>query len=122
MADSPLRRLLDASSLGTPDARLLSALTPDNTARRIVERSEQIRDAIDAATPCFAPDISHYSKQLTALTGNPVRAIRSSAPALERCTLWYCPTSGEIECGTHGGFDVCCARPDLHQPTTSRCG
>lgn len=83
MADSPLSRLIDASSLGTPDARLLRSLTDDKTARRIVVRSEQIRDAIHAATPC---------------------------------NRWYCPTSGEVECGVHGGFDVCCDRTDLHQP------
>lgn len=29
---------------------------------------------------------------------------------------YFCPTSGEIECARHGGFDVCCDRPDLHQP------
>lgn len=22
---------------------------------------------------------------------------------------------GEVECAIHGGFDVCCDRPDLHQ-------
>ncbi|MFJ3699548.1 hypothetical protein ACIPW9_36400 [Streptomyces sp. NPDC090052] len=31
-------------------------------------------------------------------------------------TTYYCPTVGEIESDCHGGFDVCCARPDLHQP------
>ncbi|MER7331786.1 MULTISPECIES: hypothetical protein [unclassified Micromonospora] len=85
MAESPIRRLINASSLGTPDARLLRGLTDDETARRIVERSEQIGEAIDAATPC---------------------------------DRWFCPTSGEVECGVHGGFDVCCNRIDLHQPIT----
>lgn len=32
--------------------------------------------------------------------------------------LYYCPTSGETESPCHGGFDVCCDRPDLHQPST----
>jgi hypothetical protein len=29
-------------------------------------------------------------------------------------TTYYCPTSGEMESDCHGGFDVCCDRPDLH--------
>jgi hypothetical protein len=28
--------------------------------------------------------------------------------------LYFCPTVGEIESATHGGFDVCCAHPELH--------
>ncbi|MBL3664474.1 hypothetical protein JL475_00240 [Streptomyces sp. M2CJ-2] len=31
-------------------------------------------------------------------------------------SIYYCPTGGETESDCHGGFDVCCARPDLHQP------
>jgi hypothetical protein len=31
------------------------------------------------------------------------------------CTeIYWCPTVGEIECGVHGGFDVCCEHPELH--------
>ncbi|MFD5491564.1 hypothetical protein ACFWH4_01150 [Streptomyces sp. NPDC127091] len=30
-------------------------------------------------------------------------------------SVYYCPTGGETESDCHGGFDVCCARPDLHQ-------
>lgn len=36
-------------------------------------------------------------------------------------TVYYCPTSGETESDCHGGFDVCCDRPDLHQPTDEAC-
>ncbi len=88
MTGSQVGRLIEASSLGTPEARRLRATVPDDTARRIVERSEQIREAIHAATPCVT---------------------------------WFCPTSGEVECGVHGGFDVCCDRYDLHQPSEVRC-
>lgn len=28
--------------------------------------------------------------------------------------VYFCPTSGEIEPTTGGGFDVCCAHPELH--------
>lgn len=28
--------------------------------------------------------------------------------------LYFCPTVGEIESTEHGGFDVCCAHPELH--------
>lgn len=83
MGESPIRRLIEASSLGTPDAAALRATTSDATAARILARADEIREAIHNATPC---------------------------------QRWYCPTSGDIECGVHGGFDVCCDRPDLHQP------
>lgn len=33
--------------------------------------------------------------------------------------LYYCPAAGEIESATHGGFDVCCSAPELHQPLTA---
>lgn len=29
--------------------------------------------------------------------------------------LYFCPTSGEVESLTHGGFDTCCDRPTLHR-------
>lgn len=28
---------------------------------------------------------------------------------------YYCPTAASAESDCHGGFDVCCAHPDLHQ-------
>ncbi len=28
--------------------------------------------------------------------------------------IYFCPTSGDIECPRHGGFDVCCDAPTLH--------
>lgn len=31
-------------------------------------------------------------------------------------SVYFCPTAGETESDCHGGFDVCCDRPDLHQP------
>ncbi|MFJ3089073.1 hypothetical protein [Streptomyces sp. NPDC086838] len=30
-------------------------------------------------------------------------------------TVYYCPTASSTESNCHGGFDVCCAHPDLHQ-------
>lgn len=30
--------------------------------------------------------------------------------------VYYCVTSGEIECPRHSGFDVCCDRVDEHLP------
>lgn len=27
---------------------------------------------------------------------------------------YWCPRAGEVECPRHGGFDVCCRRPDAH--------
>lgn len=34
-------------------------------------------------------------------------------------SVYYCPTCGETESDCHGGFDVCCDRPDLHQQLVS---
>jgi hypothetical protein len=28
--------------------------------------------------------------------------------------LYFCPSSGEIECPQHSGFSVCCNHSDLH--------
>jgi hypothetical protein len=33
---------------------------------------------------------------------------------------FYCPTSARVESDCHGGFDVCCDRPDLHMPPAGR--
>lgn len=30
-------------------------------------------------------------------------------------TVYYCPAADDTESDCHGGFDVCCAAPDLHQ-------
>ncbi|MEU0078440.1 hypothetical protein ABZY58_11135 [Micromonospora tulbaghiae] len=116
MAESPVRRLIDASSLGTPTARALRGSVPDDVAARIVERSKEIGAAIDRATPCLAPDVDHYSKQSQQLNGKPVHTIRGPQWVLDGCDLWYCPTSGDVKCGQHRGFDVCCDRYDQHQP------
>lgn len=31
--------------------------------------------------------------------------------------VYWCPTAGEYESPCHGGFDVCCRRPELHRPS-----
>ncbi|MFG1846859.1 hypothetical protein [Micromonospora carbonacea] len=97
VGDSPIRRLIEASSLGTPEARALAAGAPDEVARRIVDRASQIDtdEAWDAVTQAQG----------------------------EQCAPYYCPTSGDVECCPgHSGWVVCCDRPDLHQPTTDRSG
>jgi hypothetical protein len=33
---------------------------------------------------------------------------------------YFCPASGDVEHPTHGGFDLCCDRPDLHQPVPTQ--
>jgi hypothetical protein len=32
------------------------------------------------------------------------------------CERYFCPAAGEVESACHGGFDVCCSRPELHEP------
>ncbi|MEU7978336.1 hypothetical protein AB0B63_07360 [Micromonospora sp. NPDC049081] len=88
MDDSPIRSVSDSTARQiVARAAAMSALGRAFTGLadgiRIMERDDDLRDAIHNATPC---------------------------------KMWFCPTSGETECGVHGGFDVCCHRPDLHRP------
>lgn len=36
---------------------------------------------------------------------------REPVEASAKCFTYRCPTSGEIECLEHSGFDTCCADP-----------
>lgn len=36
--------------------------------------------------------------------------------------VYYCPTVRSHECATHGGFDVCCEHPELHDPLPADIG
>lgn len=38
------------------------------------------------------------------------------SPADAPCCDQVYICDGELECAVHGGFDVCCDRPDLHRP------
>ena len=49
VTSSPIERLFEASSLCTPEARRLRATVPDETARRIVERSKLAEPSAAAA-------------------------------------------------------------------------
>ncbi|MFJ1539210.1 hypothetical protein ACIODS_11775 [Micromonospora chalcea] len=69
---------------------------------------------------------THDAQRLRAtVTDDTARRIVERAKQVRRedapCETWFCPTSGEVECGVHGGFDVCCDRYDLHQPSEVRC-
>jgi hypothetical protein len=66
VTDSPIRRLIDASSLGTPDARALRDSVSDETARQIVARAEQLADewAAEAA----------WNRQATSTPSTPTTA------------------------------------------------
>jgi hypothetical protein len=44
------------------------------------------------------------------------KAERQQEVAETCCAPYWCPTAGEIECPRHGGFDTCCAAPELHVP------
>lgn len=41
-------------------------------------------------------------------------ASSATCPCPAPAPSYFCPTSGEAESPCHGGFDVCCGRPDLH--------
>lgn len=68
----------------------------------------------------FAAVTLKFRFQLSVLdsrTGKPsARSIDEIIDQLA-CDAYYCPTSGEDECAVHGGFDVCCAHPELHEYT-----
>ncbi|MER6828921.1 hypothetical protein ABT352_23270 [Streptosporangium sp. NPDC000563] len=50
----------------------------------------------------------------------PVLFLPSPATAQGCCPeVYFCPTSGDVECPRHGGFDVCCAWPGAHRPVTA---
>lgn len=53
-----------------------------------------------------------------------VFAVRDATPHVCRpgASLYYCPTFGRTESDCHGGHDVCCDRPDLHQLACAHCG
>lgn len=34
--------------------------------------------------------------------------------------MYWCPTVGEFESSCHGGFDVCCDHPELHEVRDGR--
>ena len=38
-------------------------------------------------------------------------------PAQGTCCddMYWCPTANDWECAKHGGFDVCCNKPQLHK-------
>lgn len=42
------------------------------------------------------------------------KAIEAHPPCCDK--VYWCPMVGAVECPDHGGFDVCCTRPDLHDP------
>lgn len=106
MTDSPVRRLIDRSPPGTPDAVQLRDSVSDDTAQRIVARAAAL-GVLSHAFTGLADGIRIMERD------DDIReAIHNATP----CEMWFCPTSGETECGVHGGFDVCCNRPDLHRP------
>ncbi|WP_328344633.1 glycosyl hydrolase family 28-related protein [Micromonospora sp. NBC_00421] len=109
-SDSPIRRLIEASSLGTPDARKLRDSVPDDTAQRIVERAAAL------STRDCVVNVKNFGAVGDGITDDAPAIQAAIDAAATPCEMWFCPTSGETECGVHGGFDVCCNRPDLHRP------
>lgn len=62
MPKSPVERLIAASSLGTPEAVALRAGVSDETARRIVERSQQLNaggEHVYLSTACLHGQHEH---------------------------------------------------------------
>lgn len=55
---------------------------------------------------------AHLAEQMA----DPVFAAAYRArQAVGASAAYFCPTSGEVESPTHGGFDVCCDVPELHR-------
>lgn len=58
-------------------------------------------------------DICHYGGWAASL------ALNECPNGQRRCDpSYFCPTNGEWESPCHGGFDVCCNHPELHQQIT----
>lgn len=60
----------------------------------------------------------YLKKQRTAAPGAPDVLWDEVHTCNPGAQLYYCPTAREVESDCHGGFDVCCSRPDLHVPYT----
>lgn len=76
---------------------------------------ERMRNAVNFATPCLAPDMDRYWQSYRHTMFGPVRGIRGPAWAVASCDLFHCPTAERIGCGRHPVAEGCCDQPDLHQ-------
>ncbi|WP_329215144.1 hypothetical protein OG352_06135 [Streptomyces sp. NBC_01485] len=98
-----------------------------------VDRAAVLAEAIAAieaeqeATDVNVAVYPRYDAKERAALGSAMRVLRRLAEAPQPETqdahvckpgasTYYCPTSGQTESDCHGGFDVCCDRPELHAP------
>jgi hypothetical protein len=94
-----------------------------------VSRAAVLREAADEAASAarLFPDDDECATAIGALEGLADRLRRmadetqpETGAAEHACKpgakYFYCPTSARVESDCHGGFDVCCDRPDLHMP------
>jgi hypothetical protein len=67
--------------------------------------------------------VARIHKQVRLIAGDSLKQARTTLEMLEArpqhvCSEpYYCPTAGEMESCLHGGFDICCNRPELHRPS-----
>ncbi|MEV4415005.1 hypothetical protein [Catellatospora sp. NPDC049609] len=108
--------LLAALASGAGVYLATAAIRSDAAADRITaaddlatSRAERIRAEAARSSAWLAPAYRDDTQTFAAIIDKPEHT--PTCP-----DLYYCPTSGEVESGCHGGFDTCCAAPQLHQP------
>lgn len=106
-----------------PASAVLSATTGQTADRAAVLREAADRLAeLRAAEREWLPATGLHKgeQELRRMAGETPAAETEAHVCKPGASVYYCPTSGETESDCHGGFDVCCDRPDLHQPAGAR--
>jgi hypothetical protein len=86
-------KLAEFIALHGPTSRTVAGWTGAEAFLRRLATESAVVDRVAAETP---PAETHSCEPATA--------------------TYYCPTSRDTESDCHGGFTVCCDRPDLHRP------
>lgn len=102
------------------------ALDAEEGYRRLEGERDQLRAVVEAVrvmwdnitavdadgTSMQFPTVPHYDAIDQGLDASGPTGERS--PSCCGADMFWCPRVGRMECPTHGGFKVCCDRPDRH--------
>ncbi|MCX5000920.1 hypothetical protein [Streptomyces longwoodensis] len=87
-----------------------------DSAIRETERAERAEAELRRMADEAQPETVHAAPDLSLAT---LEARQNKHVCKPGAGYYYCPTSARVESDCHGGFDVCCDRPDLHMPATA---
>jgi hypothetical protein len=65
--------------------------------------------------------VENRTVALPALEAHKLGSALHAASGIDTCCgadMYWCPVVGRMECPLHGGFNVCCARPERHTLVT----